>query len=95
VNALVPAARTLVTGASACWRWTKATPPATSDFRCRHPADRGDAARVCRELIVTTPRLGECISGPILYDETRLELGLRLKLQHLPQPSGVVVVSGT
>jgi fructose-bisphosphate aldolase class I len=29
-----------------------------------------DARRAYRELIITTPRLGECISGTILYDET-------------------------
>ncbi len=29
-----------------------------------------DARRAYRELIVTTPDLGECISGAILYDET-------------------------
>lgn len=29
-----------------------------------------EARRAYRELIVTTPRLGDCISGVILYDET-------------------------
>jgi fructose-bisphosphate aldolase class I len=29
-----------------------------------------EARRAYRELIVTTPDLGECISGAILYDET-------------------------
>ncbi len=29
-----------------------------------------EARRAYRELIITTPRLGECISGTILYDET-------------------------
>jgi len=29
-----------------------------------------EARRAYREMIVTTPRLGECISGVILYDET-------------------------
>ena len=29
-----------------------------------------EARRAYRELIVTTPSLGECISGAILYDET-------------------------
>ena len=29
-----------------------------------------ETRRAYRELIVTTPRLGECISGAILYDET-------------------------
>jgi len=30
----------------------------------------GEARRAYREMIVTTPGLGECISGAILYDET-------------------------
>src|SRR5665647_1296289 len=29
-----------------------------------------EARRAYRELLVTTPGLGECISGAILYDET-------------------------
>ena len=29
-----------------------------------------EARRAYREMIVTTPGLGECISGAILYDET-------------------------
>ena len=29
-----------------------------------------EARRAYRELIVTTPRLSECIGGAILYDET-------------------------
>src|ERR1700679_3250355 len=29
-----------------------------------------EARRAYRELIVTTPRFGECIGGAILYDET-------------------------
>ncbi len=29
-----------------------------------------EARRAYRDLIVTTPNLGECISGAILYDET-------------------------
>jgi len=31
-----------------------------------------EARRAYRELIITTPRLGECISGAILYNETQL-----------------------
>ena len=32
-----------------------------------------EARRAYRELIVTTPGLGQCISGVILYDETILQ----------------------
>src|SRR5579871_6398939 len=40
-------------------RFAKLGIPQTEEFR-----------RAWRELIVTTPGLGECISGAILYDET-------------------------
>jgi len=40
-------------------RFAKAGIPQTLDARCAY-----------REMIVTTPGLGECISGAILYDET-------------------------
>ncbi len=33
-------------------------------------AQTAESRRAWRELIVTTPKLGECISGAILYDET-------------------------
>ena len=32
-----------------------------------------EARRAYREMIVTTPKLGDCISGMILYDETILQ----------------------
>ena len=53
----------------ACWQWTKVILPVTNDLPVRDSPDRG-ARRTYRELIVTTPGLGECISGAILYDET-------------------------
>ena len=34
-----------------------------------------EARRAYRELLITTPRLGECISGVILYDETIRQRG--------------------
>ena len=48
----------------------KAIQPATSDLRRLGIPQTEEARRAYRELIVTTPGLGECISGVILYDET-------------------------
>src|ERR1035437_7986224 len=66
---IIDTARTLVDGDkgllamdesnSTCKRFAKLGIPQTEDAR-----------RAYRELIVTTPGLGECISGAILYDET-------------------------
>jgi len=47
----------------------KARQPATTICQVGDSADRGGPARLS-ELIVTTPGLGESISGVILYDET-------------------------
>jgi len=43
--------------------------PVTSASKAWNSADR-EARRAYRELIVTTPGLGESIGGAILYDET-------------------------
>jgi hypothetical protein len=54
----------------ACWRWTRATALATSGFAKAGITQTAEARRRYRELIITTPGLGECVSGVILYDET-------------------------
>ena len=48
----------------------KAIQPATNDLPGLGIPQTEEARRAYRELIVTTPGLGECISGAILYDET-------------------------
>ena len=48
----------------------KVIPPATRRFGKLGIPQTEEARRAYRELIVTTPDLGECISGVILYDET-------------------------
>ncbi len=48
----------------------KATPPATSGSPQSGIPQTEEARRAYREMIVTTPGLGECINGAILYDET-------------------------
>ena len=56
--------------ARGCWRWTRAPRPATSGSPTCGIPQTEEARRAYRELIVTAPGLGECISGAILYDET-------------------------
>ena len=52
------------------WRWTRVPRPATNASpRWVFRKPRRLAAPIA-SCIVTTPGLGECISGAILYDET-------------------------
>jgi fructose-bisphosphate aldolase class I len=48
----------------------ESTPTCNKRFAALGIAQTVEARRAYRELIVTTPRLGECIGGAILYDET-------------------------
>ena len=48
----------------------ESTPSCDNDLRIGHSSDTEEARRAYRELIITTPGLGESISGLILYDET-------------------------
>jgi fructose-bisphosphate aldolase class I len=48
----------------------ESTPTCNKRFAKLGIPQTAEARRAWRELIVTTPRLGECISGAILYDET-------------------------
>jgi fructose-bisphosphate aldolase class I len=48
----------------------ESNPTCNKRFAALGIAQTVEARRAYRELIVTTPRLGECIGGAILYDET-------------------------
>ncbi len=48
----------------------KSTPTCNKRFASLGIPQTEETRRVYRELIVTTPGLGECIGGVILYDET-------------------------
>ncbi|MGK2913547.1 MAG: class I fructose-bisphosphate aldolase [Porticoccaceae bacterium] len=48
----------------------ESNPTYNKRFACLGISQTEAARRTWRELIVTTPGLGECISGEILYDET-------------------------
>ncbi len=67
---LIATARELVAGDKGLLAMDESDPTCNERFaRVGIPQTEG-ARRAYRELIVTTPGLGECISGLILYDET-------------------------
>jgi fructose-bisphosphate aldolase class I len=67
---LIDTARTLVAGDKGLLAMDESNPTCNKRFGRLGIPQTEDARRAYRELIVTTPGLGECISGAILYDET-------------------------
>lgn len=69
-QALVDTARALVAGDKGLLAMDESNPSCNKRFARLGIPQTKEARRAYRELIVTTPGLGECISGAILYDET-------------------------
>lgn len=67
---LMDSARTLVAGDKGLLAMDESNPTCNKRFARLGIAQTEEARRAYRELIVTTPGLGESISGVILYDET-------------------------
>jgi fructose-bisphosphate aldolase class I len=67
---LVDTARALVAGDKGLLAMDESNPTCNKRFAKLGIPQTVEARRAYRELILTTPRLGECISGVILYDET-------------------------
>jgi fructose-bisphosphate aldolase class I len=67
---LMNTARTLVAGDKGVLAMDESNPTCNKRFAQLGIPQTVETRRAWRELIVTTPRLGECISGVILYDET-------------------------
>ena len=67
---LIDTARTLVAGDKGLLAMDESNPTCNKRFARLGIPQTEEARRAWRELIVTTPGLGECISGAILYDET-------------------------
>ena len=67
---LVDTARALVAGDKGLLAMDESNPTCNKRFAKLGIPQTEEARRAYRELIVTTPGLGECISGAILYDET-------------------------
>jgi fructose-bisphosphate aldolase class I len=69
-QALIDTARTLAAGDKGLLAMDESNPTCNKRFARLGIPQTVEARRAYRELIVTTPGLGECISGAILYDET-------------------------
>ncbi len=67
---LIDTARMLVAGDKGLLAMDESNPTCNKRFARLGISQTVEARRAYRELIVTTPNLGECISGVILYDET-------------------------
>jgi fructose-bisphosphate aldolase class I len=67
---LVATAQALVAGDRGLLAMDESTPTANRRFAKLGIAQTEEMRRAYRDMIVTTPRLGEFISGAILYDET-------------------------
>lgn len=69
-QALIDTAKALVADDKGLLAMDESNPTCNKRFAELGIPQTEEARRAWRELIVTTPRLGECISGAILYDET-------------------------
>jgi fructose-bisphosphate aldolase class I len=70
VQLLTEIARTLVADDKGLLAMDESNPTCNKRFAKLGIPQTEEARRAYRELIVTTPSLGDCISGAILYDET-------------------------
>ena len=69
-QALIDTAKALVADDTGILTMNESNPTCNKRFARLGIPQTGEARRAYREMIVTTPGLGECISGAILYDET-------------------------
>ncbi len=67
---LTNTAQSLVTGDKGLLAMDESNPTCNKRFAALGIPQTEEARRSYREMIVTTPGLGQCISGAILYDET-------------------------
>ena len=70
IQELGDTASMLVAGDKGLLAIDESTPTCDKRFAQHGIAQTKEARRAYREMIITTPDLGECISGVILYDET-------------------------
>ncbi|MHA4811411.1 class I fructose-bisphosphate aldolase [Flavitalea flava] len=67
---LISTARALVANGKGLLAMDESTPTCNRRFAAAGIPQSVEARRAYREMIVTTPGLGDCINGAILYDET-------------------------
>jgi len=70
INALINTASALMAGDKGLLAMDESTSTINKRFAAEGIPQTVEYHRAYRELIVTTPRFGECISGAILFDET-------------------------
>jgi len=70
INALKATAAALMAGHKGLLAMDESLPTANKRFAEAGIPQTEEYRRAYREMIVTTPRLGDCISGAILFDET-------------------------
>ena len=70
MQALIDTARTMVAEDRGLLAMDESNPTCNKRFAAAGIAQTEESRRQYRELLVTTPGLGEYISGAILYDET-------------------------
>jgi len=70
IQELGDTARMLVAGDKGLLAMDESTPTCNKRFAQHGIPQTEEARRAYRELLITTPGLGKCISGVILYDET-------------------------
>jgi fructose-bisphosphate aldolase class I len=70
IQELIDTAKTLVADDKGLLAMDESNPTCNKRFAALEIPQTEEARRAWRELIVTTPGLGEYISGAILYDET-------------------------
>jgi fructose-bisphosphate aldolase class I len=69
-QAILETAQALVAGDKGLLAMDESVPTCNRRFAALGIPQTDETRRAYRELIVTTPNLGECISGAILYDQT-------------------------
>src|SRR5664279_6390155 len=69
-QAILETAKALVAGDKGLLAMDESIPTCNRRFAALGIPRTDEARRAYRELIVTTPNLGQCISGAILYDQT-------------------------
>jgi fructose-bisphosphate aldolase class I len=69
-QAILETAKALVAGDKGLLAMDESVPTCDKRFAALGIPQTDEARRAYREMIVTTPNLGDCISGAILYDQT-------------------------
>ena len=90
-RALVETARALVANDKGLLAMDESTPTCNKRFAALGIPQTVEARRAYRELLATTPALGECISGAILFDETiRQETAAGVAIVRVLESAGII-----